>query len=90
MEHWLLLTSNLIWLPPTSRAMLSSFFTGMVKDPSLSTLASTVFDIVTSRSVAVSVSLFSAALKSTLDKMGRVVRVDTTFWTDCRPKMNSS
>ena len=73
--------SSSISLAGSSRAMPKSFLTGNVALPSFSTVAATVLQMVTSRSVAVSSSLPAEAESRTLDRMGRVVRVPTTFCT---------
>ena len=67
--------------------MPNSFFTGSVVAPGLVTLASTLQETVTSRSVAVNSTWEPSARSNTLDRMGRVVRVLTTFWTACKPVM---
>ena len=61
--------------------MPNSFFTGMVVEPPFLTVASTLHDTVTSRSVAVNSSLLPSARTRTLDRIGNVVRELTTFWT---------
>ena len=68
-----------ISLPPNSRTMPNSFFTGTVVLPPFFTLASTLQATVTSRSVAVNSTRSPSARSSTLERMGSVVRVLTTF-----------
>ena len=70
--------------------MPKSFFTGTVVAPPFFTAASTLHEIVTSRSVAVSSRRSPSALMSTLERMGRVVREPTTFCTALRPVMSLS
>ena len=65
--------------------MPKSFFTGTVVAPGFFTLASTAQAMVTSKSVAVNSKRSSSARSSTLERMGSVVRVLTTFWTACKP-----
>ena len=65
--------------------MPKSFFTGTVVAPDFFTFASTEHATVTSKSVAVNSTRSFSARKSTLDKIGSVVRVLTTFWTACSP-----
>ena len=72
----------------SSRAMPKSFFTGIVVEPGLETLASTLHEIVTSRSVAVSSRRLSPALRRTFERIGSVVRELTTLWTACSPSSN--
>src|SRR5947209_14203627 len=67
--------------------MPKSFFTGTVEEPGFLTFASTPQEIVTSRSVAVNSSRSPSARNSTLERIGNVVRLLTTFCTACRPLM---
>src|SRR5262245_23947792 len=71
----------------SSRTMPKSFFTGTVEAPGFFTLASTLQEIDTSRSVAVNSNRSPSARISTLERIGSVVRVLTTFCTACSPLM---
>ena len=73
--------------PLSSRTMPKSFFTGTVVAPGLLIFASTEQVTDTSRSVAVNSTRSFSARMSTLERMGSVVRVLTTFCTAWRPAM---
>src|SRR6266487_1929115 len=69
----------------SSRSIPTSFLTGIVVAPDFLTAASTEQVMVTSRSVAVSSSRLPSARSRTLERMGKVVLVLTTFCTDWSP-----
>ena len=63
----------------SSRMIPKNFLTGMVVAPGFLTVPSTEHETVTSKSVAVNSTFPSVARTRTLERMGSVVRVLTTF-----------
>src|SRR5207248_5093378 len=78
-------TSRSISELPSSRTMPKRRLTGTVEAPGFLIFASAPQTTVTSKSVAVNSSFSPSARKSTFERIGRVVRVLTTFCTDCSP-----
>ena len=83
-------TSIWISLEGSSRTMLKSRRAGSVVAPSFSTSASKLPRTPTSRSVVVRCTSPSVACSKTLERIGSVVRVLTTFWTCCKPSRSFS
>src|SRR3954468_6096330 len=77
-------------LEGSSRMMVNSRRAGSVVAPSFSTLASNAPRTPTSRSVVVRWTSPPLAWSKTLERIGRVVRVLTTFWTCCKPSSSFS
>jgi len=77
-------------LAGSSRTKFTSRSAGRVVAPSVSIFASTEPVMPTSRSVVVKVRRPFFATSSTLERMGRVVRVLTTCWTFCSPSSRAS
>jgi len=69
---------------------VSDYRAGKVVAPSFSTLASNAPRTPTSRSVVVRWTSFPFAWSKTLERIGSVVRVLTTFWTCCKPSSSFS
>jgi len=74
----------------SSRMMLKTRRAGSVVAPGWSTCASQLPRTPTSRSVVVRCNSVSSACSKTLERMGRVVRVLTTFCTCCRASSSFS
>src|SRR6185437_15778059 len=70
--------------------MPKNFLTGTVNAPGFFMSTLTTQEIDTSKSVAVSSNFPSSPRSKTFDRMGRVVRDPTIFWTACNPFNSSS